>query len=86
MSKSSQTSQTIVGSASPTVTPGHIVVSNENPNLRITTTLFDGLITYHGPNLPLFLKSKGKIRYVNGTITSLNVGDPRFDSGIKKTL
>ena len=36
-------------------------------------------ITYLGPNLPLFLKNRGKIWYVNGTITSLNVGDPGFD-------
>ena len=37
------------------------------------------LITYLGPNLPLFLKSRGKIGYVNGAITSLNMGDPGFD-------
>ncbi|XP_057493174.1 uncharacterized protein LOC130778669 [Actinidia eriantha] len=80
MSEGSQTSQTTVGSTTPTVTPGQIVVSNENPNLRITTTLFDGTnYLSWSKSATLFLKSRGKIRYINGTITSLNFGDPGFD-------
>ena len=41
MSRGSQTNQNTVSSATLTVTLRHIVVSNENPNLRITTTLCD---------------------------------------------
>ena len=37
------------------------------------------LITYHGLNQPFFLQSSGKIGYVNGTITPLNMRDPGFD-------
>ena len=83
MSKNSQTSQTTVGSATPHVMSGQIIVSNKNPNLRITTSPFDGTNYLSWSNLSkfvaLFLKSRGKIRYVNGVITSLKVGDPRFD-------
>ena len=42
MLKDNQTSQTTVGSAIPYVMPGQIIVSNENPNLQITMSLFDG--------------------------------------------
>ena len=79
-SESSQTSQTIVGSATPLVMPGHIVISNENPNLQITTTLFDGTnYLSWSKSTTLFLKSIGKIGYVNGAISSLKVRDLRFD-------
>ena len=37
MLEGSKISQTIVGFVTPTMTPGQIVVSNENPNLRITS-------------------------------------------------
>ena len=62
------------------MTPGKIVVSNKNPNLRITMTLFDGTnYLSSSKSVTLFLKSEGKIGYVNVAITSLNVGDPGFD-------
>ena len=60
--------------------PGQIVVYNENPNLRITTILFDGInYLFWSKFVTLFLKNRGQIGYVNDTITSLNVGDPGFD-------
>ena len=62
------------------MTPEHIIVSNKNPNLRITTTLFNGTnYLSWSKSATLFLKSKGKIGYVNGTITSLSMRDPEFD-------
>ena len=80
MSKGSQTSQTTVDSANPTMTSGQIVVSNKNPNLRITKTLFDGTnYLSWSKSATLFLKNRGKIRYINGTITPLNMKDPEFD-------
>ena len=87
MSEGSQTSEIIVGSATPSVTRGPLVVSNENSNLRITTTLFDSTKYLSLSKFAtLFLKRRGKIGYVNGVITSLNVGDLGFDKWIKKIL
>ena len=85
MQKGSQTSQITVGSTNLTVTPGQIVVSNENPNLRNTPTMFDSTnYLIWSKSATLFLKSRGKIGYVNGIITSHNVGDPGFDKWNKE--
>ena len=86
MSEGSQTSQTTVCSTTPTMTPGQIVISNENPKLRITTTLFDSTKYLSWSNsTTLFLKIRGKIGYVNGIITPLNMRDPDLISEIRKT-
>ena len=78
--------KTTIGSAIPAVTPGQIVALNENPNLRIITTLFDGTnYMSWSKSATLFLKNRSKIGYVNGTITSLNVRDPGFDKWDQKT-
>ena len=56
-----------------------IVVSNENPNLRITTSLFDGqnFLSWSRSAI-LFLKSKGKMGYIDGTIATPSITDPRY--------
>ena len=67
--------------------PGQIVISNENPNLRITTTLFDGTnYLSWSKSATLFLKNRGKIGYVNGIITPLNVRAPGFDKWDQEIL
>ena len=48
MSEGSQTSQTTVSSVTPTVTPRQIVVSNENPNLRITSASASSSFAHSG--------------------------------------
>ena len=50
-------------------------------------TLFDGTnYLSRSKFATLFLKSKEKIGYVNGTITSLKMGDPGFDKWDQETL
>ena len=62
------------------MTPGHIVVSNEKLNLRITITQFgDTNYLSWSKCAAFFLKSRCKIGYINGAITYLKVGDSEFD-------
>ena len=73
-----------VGSATPTVTLWQIVVSNENFNLKITMTLFDGTnYLAWSKFVILFLKNRDKIGYVSA-ITFPNVGDPGINKWDQK--
>ena len=62
---------------------GQIVVSNvvshENPNLKITTSLFDGQnYLAWSRSATLSLRSRGKLGYVTGTITAPPSTDPGY--------
>ena len=87
MSKGIQTSQTTIGFTTPSVTPGQIVVSNENPNLRITMSLFDGTnYLSWSKSATLILKSKGKLGMLMGLLLLSKLGISDLINGIKKTL
>ena len=57
-----------------------IVAQPDNPNLKITTSLFNGKnFLAWSQSVTLFLKGRGKIGYINGRIKAPSTEDATYE-------